>query len=416
MTHTEQVHQPGKGSRFGEKVRRFVRLESSGGLILMATAALAMIIKNSPLSSYYLDFLNIRGVVGIGPLQLSKPLFLWVNDAGMAVFFFLVGMEIKREILYGYLANRSQLILPASAALGGMIVPGLIYYALNAGDPVAAHGWAIPTATDIAFALGVLMLLGSRVPVALKVFLMTLAVLDDLGAIIMIALFYTSKLSPMAAGIGGLFVLALIVLNRCGVRNTGAYVLVGIALWICVLKSGVHATLAGVIAALAIPGRDHTEAITSPLENTIHRLHPWIAFGILPMFAFVNAGIAFEGLSLGALVQPLPLGIMLGLVVGKPVGVLLFSAIPLALKWAKLPNDITWPRLVGIACLCGVGFTMSIFVASLAFQEAGIGYTRVDRLAVILASLASGLVGFLILKFSLAPENATQLVAEDTQK
>lgn len=391
-----QIH-----SGFGETIRRFMRLETSGGLALMAMAALAMLVKNSPLSELYVSFLDTRGTVAVGPLELTKPLFLWVNDAWMAVFFFLVGMEIKRELLYGYLADRSQLILPAAAAVGGMVVPGVIYYLLNANDPIASHGWAIPTATDIAFALAVLAMLGSRVPVTLKILLMTVAVLDDLGAILIIALFYTNKLSMGALVVAVLFLLALLVLNRLRVIHLAAYVLVGTALWVCVLKSGVHATLAGVVTAFAIPARQKREDTNSLLEHTIHKLHPWVAFGILPMFAFVNAGIALQGVDLSALLEPVPLGISLGLLVGKPLGVIALSALVVLLGWTRLPQHVTWPRMAGMACLCGVGFTMSIFVASLAFQEAGIGYARVDRLAIIGASLAAGIIGYLILHATL---------------
>lgn len=388
-------------SLFGESIRKFMRLESSGGIILMIVVVLAMLIKNSPVSQFYVDFLNIKGVAQIGALKLEKPLFLWVNDAWMAIFFFLVGMELKREMLYGYLSDKTQLILPAAAAFGGMLVPALIYLWFNHTDPIAAHGWAIPTATDIAFALGVLSLLSKRVPISLKVFLMTVAVIDDLGAIIVIALFYTSQLSTAAIIIGSIFIVVLILLNRFKIQHITPYTLIGAALWICVLKSGVHATLAGVIIGLCIPGRLTPDDKHSLLEDTIHRLHPWVAFAILPMFAFVNAGIAFEGMNLSRLMEPIPLGIFLGLLLGKPIGVLLFSAIAVITRLAKLPPNMTWPRLVGISLLCGVGFTMSIFVGSLAFQEVDIGYARIDRLAIILASLIASILGYLVLRFTI---------------
>lgn len=374
----------------------------------MGVVVLAMLVKNSPLSQFYIDFLNVQGIAQIGSLRLEKPLFLWVNDAWMAVFFFLVGMELKREMLYGYLADKSQLILPLAAAVGGMLVPALIYLSLNYTNPVAAHGWAIPTATDIAFALGVLSLLSTRVPVSLKIFLMTVAVIDDLGAIIVIALFYTSQLS-FASMIGSLiFIASLVTLNRCGVKQLAAYALLGIGLWICVLKSGVHATLAGVVVGFLIPGRSHQSDTDSVLEHTIHALHPWVAFMILPMFAFVNSGIAFDGMNLARLLEPIPSGIFLGLVLGKPLGVLVFSMLVVALGITKLPPNMNWPRLFGVALLCGIGFTMSIFVGSLAFQEASIGYARIDRLAIILASLIASVLGYCVLRATCKPSPNTE--------
>lgn len=385
---------------FGESIRKFVRLESSGGIVLMAVVVLAMVVKNSPFSDLYIEFLNVKGIAQIGALKLEKPLFLWVNDAWMAIFFFLVGMELKREVLYGYLSDRSQLRLPLAAAIGGMVMPALIYLYFNQASSVAAHGWAIPTATDIAFALGVLSLLSDRIPVSLKVFLMTVAVIDDLGAIIVIAFFYTSQLSTTSMLAGLFFVAGLILLNRFKVQHLTAYVLVGIGLWICVLKSGVHATLAGVVIGFMIPGRDIMSAPHSLLEHTIHKLHPWVVFAVLPMFAFVNAGIAFEGMNFQRLMEPIPFGIFMGLTVGKPVGVILFSAMAIVCGIAKLPPSMNWTRLLGIALLCGIGFTMSIFVGSLAFQEADIGYARIDRLAIILASLLASIAGYTILRLS----------------
>ena len=387
-------------SQFGNSIRKFLKLESSGGIILMAVVILAMLIKNSPLSQYYIEFLNIKGIAQIGELKLEKSLFLWVNDAWMAIFFFLVGMELKREMLYGYLADKTQLVLPLAAAVGGMIVPALIYLYFTSDNPVAAHGWAIPTATDIAFALGVLSLLSNRIPVSLKVFLMTVAVIDDLGAIIVIALFYTSQLSVTSMVVSVFFIAGLVALNRSGVKKLAAYALLGVGLWVCVLKSGVHATLAGVVIGFLIPGRDNKSDSSSLLEHTIHALHPWVAFMILPMFAFVNAGIAFEGMSFSRLLEPIPSGIFLGLALGKPLGVIIFSSLVVALGITKLPPSMTWVRLSGIALLCGIGFTMSIFVGSLAFQEADIGYARIDRLAIILASLISSIAGYCVLRLS----------------
>ncbi|NNC96773.1 MAG: Na+/H+ antiporter NhaA [Gammaproteobacteria bacterium] len=395
--HPNPAHSP---PTHGSKILRFMHLESSAGLVLIGAALLAMLVKNSMFSEFYSLFLNMRGTVSVGSLEVSKPLFLWVNDAWMAIFFFLVTMEIKREALYGYLSDRKQIVLPAIAALGGIVVPALFYVAINWGDSQALRGWAIPTATDIAFALGVLALLGKRAPVTLKVLLMTLAVLDDLTAIVIIALFYTSKLSFIALSSASVFLLGLALLNRKRVVKPAAYVLLGMALWVCVLKSGVHATLAGVITALAIPGRINPSDSDSLLESMIRKLHPWVAFLILPMFAFVNAGVTFEGMSPMGIFDPVPAGILAGLLLGKPIGIFLFSLLCIKLRLASLPAGVNWMNLFGLSVLCGIGFTMSLFVASLAFQELGIGYSRPDRLAIILGSLISGLIGYLIIFFS----------------
>lgn len=386
--------------RFGQNIRKFIKLESAGGLILMAATVLAMVVKNSPLSSLYQSLLLLEGEVRVGVLSVEKPVFLWVNDLWMAVFFFLVGMEIKREWVEGHLSDRSQVALPVLAALGGIVVPGAVYAFLNWGDTVAMKGWAIPTATDIAFALGVIALLGSRVPVGLKVFLMTLAVLDDLAAIVLIAVFYTTKLSTGSLALAGVAVIVLIVLNRAGVKTIAPYVLVGIALWTCVLKSGVHATLAGVVLAMAIPARGKTHDDEPPLRHLIHALHPWVAFGILPAFAFVNAGIDFGELRWDRVLGTVPIGIVLGLFFGKQAGVLLFSWATIKLGFARLPAHTSWLQMWGIAALCGIGFTMSLFIGSLAFAEGGAGYARADRLAIVAGSLLSGVFGYLLLRFT----------------
>ena len=391
--------------RFGENIRKFIQLESSGGLVLIAATVLAMIVKNSPLSLAYQELLLLEGEVRLGGLSIQKPLLLWVNDLWMAVFFFLVGMEIKREWIEGHLSDRSQLILPAVAALGGIIAPAAIYVALNWGDAGALKGWAVPTATDIAFALGVLALLGSRVPVGLKVFLMTLAVLDDLAAIILIAVFYSNQLSIEALLLAAVAVAALIALNRSGVTRIAAYVLVGVALWIFVLKSGVHATLAGVALALAIPGKASLPGQEPPLRHLIHTLHPWVAFGILPAFAFVNAGIDFSELRWDRVLDGVPLGIGLGLLLGKQLGVFVFSWATIKFGFARLPAGATWVQLYGVSVLCGIGFTMSLFIGSLAFAEGGAGYARADRFAIVAASLLSGVIGYLILRTT-TPEKA----------
>ena len=345
--------------------------------------------------------------VRAGSLDVNKALVFWVNDGFMAVFFLLVTLEIKREMLVGHLSKISSLVLPGMAALGGMLVPSLIFVSLNLGNADALHGWAIPTTTDIAFSLGVLALFGSRAPATLKIFLMTLAVLDDLGAIVIIALFYTENLSGTSTTIAVIASLGLLALNRFGVRRLAPYIWLGIILWVSVLKSGVHATLAGVVLGFAIPLGQPDAENESPLKHLIHELHPWVAFAILPLFAFMNAGVAFRDFNPGNMLGTVPLGIALGLFLGKPIGILSFVWISLKLKWASLPESVDWPQLIGIAFLCGIGFTMSLFLGSLAFQEGGSGYARSDRLGIILGSLFSGIVGYLILKRALKPASAS---------
>jgi Na+:H+ antiporter, NhaA family len=378
-------------------VNEFVQSQSFGGVLLAITAVLALVISNSPLSDAYQYFLQLPGQVRVGDgwLVLSKPLLLWVNDLWMAVFFFLVGLEIKRELLEGELASKAQALLPAGAALGGMVVPALIYAAINRGDPVALNGWAIPAATDIAFALGILVLLGSRVPASLKVFLTAVAIIDDLGAILVIAFFYTANLSVgmlLAAGVG---VAVLVLLNRLRVVAIGPYVLVGLVIWVCVLKSGVHATLAGVITALAIPLSDGKGG--SPLRAAEHALHPWVAFAILPMFAFVNAGVSLQGVTLATLLQPVPVGIAAGLVAGKAIGV--FGVSWLLIRWAgaRLPAGADWGQFFGVCVLCGVGFTMSLFIGALAFSGQGPTYDTQVKLGVLCGSLMAGVIGSALL-------------------
>ncbi len=373
---------------------------------MLALAALvALVVSNSPLAPLYRQFIELRGEVRIGGdwLVLSKPLLLWVNDLWMAVFFFVVGLEIKREVLAGELASVKQAALPALAALGGMAVPAVIYVALNHGDAVALRGWAIPTATDIAFALGILMLLGPRVPASLKVFLTAVAIIDDLGAIIVIAAFYTAQLSlPMllAAGVGGLVLFAL---NRLRVMHIGPYVVVGLIVWVCVLKSGIHATLAGVATALAIPlsrphsSRPHDGEAGSPLETAEHALHPWVAFAVLPMFAFVNAGVNLDGVSLATLAQGVPLGIALGLVAGKAIGVFGAAWLLIRCTASSLPAGATWRQFFGVCVLCGIGFTMSLFIGGLAFAGQGAAYETQVKLGVLCGSLVAGVLGSLLL-------------------
>jgi NhaA family Na+:H+ antiporter len=336
---------------------------------------------------------------------VEKPVALWVNDFWMAIFFFMVGLEIKSELIGGHLSDRSRVVLPVIGALGGMLAPALIYVAFNYGNSEAMYGWAIPMATDIAFALGVMSLLGSRVPVGAKIFLMTLAILDDLGAIIVIALFYTANLSMVSLLLAAFFIVVLVLLNRLGVKRIAPYILVGICLWVCVLKSGVHATLAGVITAICIPWQGKEDSDEEPVNRLIESLHPWVAFAILPGFAFVNTGISFAGMEPALLLGGVPLGITLGLFVGKQAGVFGFSWIALRLGIARSPEGVTLLHLYGVALLCGIGFTMSIFISGLAFEAGGSGYDGIDRLAIMLASFLSALAGWLVFRFAPAPKD-----------
>lgn len=378
-------------------VVRFFDKESTPGIVLALAALAALLISNSPWGAGYQSFLNTPGQVVIGEqaLVLSKPLVLWVNDLWMAVFFFLVGLEIKREFLEGELSGPGQLLLPAVAALGGMLMPALIYTAINWGDGTALRGWAIPAATDIAFALGIVALLGSRVPLSLKVFLTAVAIIDDLGAIVVIALFYTANLSwPMLAG-ALLSGLVLLVLNRMRITRVDVYIVVGLLMWVFVLKSGVHATLAGVITALAIPMRDPLRQ--SPLENIEHGLHPWVAFGVLPMFAFTNAGVVLNGVSFSTLMSPVPLGIGLGLIAGKAIGVFGAALLMVRSGLAQAPANSTTLQLLGVSVLCGIGFTMSLFIGGLAFAGLGPQFELQLKLGVLGGSMVAGLLGTLVL-------------------
>jgi NhaA family Na+:H+ antiporter len=378
-------------------IQEFLRLEAAGGIILVAVAALALILDNSALAPLYDRLLDLPFTIGLGGAGLSKPLLLWVNDGLMAIFFLLVGLEIKREILDGELSSSSQVALPAVAALCGMVAPAAVYITFNAGDPAALRGWAVPAATDIAFALGVLALLGSRVPASLKILLMAIAVLDDLGAIVIIAIFYTEQLSLLALALALSGIVALVALNRLGVRRLAPYMLIGLFLWVCVLKSGVHATLAGVAVGFAIPARrdDHGH---SPLLHLEHALHPWVAYAILPIFAFANAGVSLAGISLASFVQPISLGIAAGLFVGKQVGIFVGIALMVLLKLARMPAQATWPMIYGVALLCGIGFTMSLFIGTLAFDES---YAAPVRLGVLAGSILSALLGYGLLRICL---------------
>lgn len=379
-------------------IREFLRFEAAGGIILVAAAAVALIMANSPLRPLYTAVLEVPVAIQIGALSIGKPLLLWINDGLMATFFFLVGLEIKREFLEGELSTPSQVALPALAALGGMAGPALIYVAINQNNPVNLNGWAIPSATDIAFALGILAMVGRRVPLSLKVLLTAIAIIDDLGAIAIIALFYTENLSLAALATGGGFILGLVVLNRLKVLRPAAYLLMGIGLWVCVLKSGVHATLAGVVTALAIPMWNKEKSGTSLLKELEHLLHPWIAYGILPLFAFANAGVSFVGVGLDSFVEPVKLGISLGLFLGNQVGVFAMMWLCISLGLSPMPKDAGWLHLYGVSLLCGVGFTMSLFIGSLAFEHAG--FEAPIRLGVLTGSIASALFGYLILRFA----------------
>ena len=380
-------------------LRNFLQMESAGGLVLMGAAALALVAANSPLAGYYDLFIETPEEARAGGLEIAKPLILRVNDGLMAVFFFLVGLEVKREILEGELSRPSNVLLPALGAVGGIVVPVGLYVLFNYGDSVGMNGWAIPAATDIAFALGILMILGKRVPVSLKVFLVSLAIFDDLGAIVIIAIFYSSKLSINALVVATLCLLILGYLNWRRVSAVPAYILVGVVMWVAVLKSGVHATLAGVALAMFIPMRSKDEPERSPLRELEHDLHTVIAFGVLPLFAFVNAGISFAGMSFSDLLHPVSLGVASGLFVGKQLGVFLLCLLAIWLGIAKLPEGASWGSLYGVAILSGVGFTMSLFIDTLAFQNlpADTVFDFDARLGILLGSLASGVLGYIVL-------------------
>lgn len=385
-----------------QKVREFLKLESAGGLLLIGAMLVALLLENSPLSPLYNQLLGLPVGVRVGGLSIDKPLLLWINDGLMAIFFLLVGLEVKREMREGQLSNLSQIALPGIAAVGGMAIPALIYVWFNRGDAIALNGWAIPAATDIAFALGILSLLGDRVRLSLKMLLMTVAIMDDLGAIIIIALFYSTNISFLSLILAGIMLLILFALNRFGVTQLTPYVLAGIVLWIFVLKSGVHATLAGVAVAFAIPIAPKVKGGPSPLYFLERSLHPWVAFGIMPLFAFANAGVSLKGVSLPVLLQPVPLGIILGLVLGKQLGVFGFIWLGVKLGITKLPENIDWFELYGMSILCGIGFTMSLFIASLAFKVEAADYIVADRLAILLASLFSAVVGYFVLRYAFA--------------
>jgi NhaA family Na+:H+ antiporter len=389
-------------------LRDFLKLEAASGILLVIAGVLAMVAANTALADLYHAFLQTPIKLQVGAFELDKTLLIWIDDLLMAIFFLLVGLEIKREAVSGELSDPSKVALPAIAALGGMIVPAAIYVALNWQDPIGIRGWAIPTATDIAFALGVLSLFGNRVPIGLKVFLLTLAVLDDLGAIVIIAVFYSDDLSVNALMAAGVAIAALFALNRAGVTRIAPYILVGTALWVFVLKSGVHATLAGVVTALFVPTSDPAHPDHPPASRLEHSLHPWVAFGILPIFAFANAGVNLSGLGLHNLLDPIPLGILLGLFVGKQVGVFTFSWVAVKLGLARLPSGVNFAQVYGVAILCGIGFTMSLLIGVLAFENAATGEVIVtDRLGILAGTLVSAVFGSLVLYWVLPRNRGT---------
>lgn len=373
----------------------FLRLEAAGGIVLVVAAAIALVWANTPAAPAYFALLEVPVAVRVGALDIAKPLLLWINDGLMAIFFLLIGLEVKREVLEGELSTLRQAALPGVAAVGGILVPALVYVAFNAGDQAALRGWAIPTATDIAFALGVLALFGDRVPASLKVFLLALAIIDDLAAIVIIAVFYTAELSWLALALALTCMAALLVLNRLSITRIAAYMLIGVLLWVCVLKSGVHATLAGVAVGLTLPLRTANAASEAPLERLEHILHPWVSYGILPIFAFANAGVSLADIPPAMLLASLPLGIALGLFLGKQIGVLAFSWAAIKLNLASLPSGATWAHLYGVALLTGIGFTMSLFIGTLALTDAAAA--PLIRLGVLAGSLASALAGYAVL-------------------
>ena len=382
------------------QIKRLLKNEATSGVVLILAAALAMVLANTAATQQgYLSLLATPVEFRFGALDISKNLLLWINDALMALFFLMIGLEVKRELMVGALASREQAIFPLIAAVGGMVVPGLLFLLFNGSDEVTRSGWAIPTATDIAFALGILALLGSRVPPALKIFLMALAIIDDLGAIIIIALFYTNELSMTALAVAAAAIAVLALLNATNVRSTAVYLLVGMVLWTAVLKSGVHATLAGVIVGFFIPLAKKDGH--SPAEQLEHGLHPWVSWLILPLFAFANAGVVLDGISAGDMFSLLPLGIMVGLLIGKPLGITLFCWLAVRMGLAKLPQGTTMSNIVAVGVLCGIGFTMSIFIASLAFGDIDPALITLAKLGILIGSIASAVIGYLLLRIKL---------------
>lgn len=383
-------------------IKAFLKLESASGILLIAASILALILANSLLADHYTALLDVPVHVRVGALEIAKPLLLWINDGLMAVFFFLIGLELKREFIEGELSDIRKITLPALGAVGGMATPAAVYMLFNYDDPAAASGWAIPAATDIAFALGVLALLGSRVPSQLKVFLVSLAIFDDVGAIVIIALFYTDNLSLTALSWASACIVVLAFMNWRNVMSTSLYILVGTVMWVAVLKSGIHATLAGVVLALFIPMRKPASGGLSPLHNLEHELHGGVSYVILPLFAFVNAGVSLQGMTLEQVLGPVPMGIALGLIIGKQIGVFGLCYLGIKLGIARLPEQVSWSALYGVAILCGVGFTMSLFIGSLAFEQASSPYLYQDRIGILAGSFVSALMGYFWLRKALS--------------
>ena len=380
-------------------IREFIRLESIGGVLLLAATVVALVTANTMFAEAYTALLNTPVAVQVGALVIAKPLLLWINDGLMAIFFFLIGLEVKREFVEGELSSAKDVVLPGLGALGGMVVPAAIYTALNWQDPAALDGWAIPVATDIAFALALLSVFGRRVPAALKVFLLTLAIFDDLAAIVIIAIFYSADLSLQALWAGAIALSVGIALNRFRVTRVAAYVFLGVVLWVAMLKSGVHATLAGVLIAFCVPlqGTDGH----SPLRELEHDLHAPVTYAILPIFAFANAGLSLSGVGIGDVLHPVTLGVVLGLFLGKPFGIMIFIGLGVLLRLVSLPKNVTWFQILGVAWACGIGFTMSLFIAGLAFEHGGGEYFAGDRLGILIGSVASALAAWLVLHWSL---------------
>ncbi|NVK25890.1 MAG: Na+/H+ antiporter NhaA [Gammaproteobacteria bacterium] len=374
-----------------QRWKNFTKLDAAPGIILVIAAALAMLLANSPFTGGYAAFLEFPVSIKLGNFEIAKPLILWINDGLMALFFFVVGLEIKRELFYGQLSKPSQVVLPIIAAIAGIAAPALIYAGFNATDPIAANGWAIPSATDIAFALGIFILFGKHLPPSLKLFLLSVAIIDDIGAVLIIAIFYSHDLSTNSLLVAGFGLTFLFIFNRMKLVNKTPFLLVGIIVWAAVLKSGVHATLAGFIVAWFIPiHRDQSQSMCYKIE---HGLHPWISFFVLPLFAFGNAGVNLLGVHMDELFTPISIGIICGLFIGKQLGIFTACWVAIKLKLCKLPEDATWTQLYGVAILCGVGFTMSLFIGTLAFEQQGLGYQTQVKVGVLVGSLLSAITG-----------------------
>ena len=385
-------------------LKEFFKLEASGAILLLIGTILGLVFANTNLAVLYNYFLDVPVAIQIGKLEIAKPLLLWINDGLMAIFFFLIGLELKREFIEGELSNRSQIVMPLLGALGGMVVPALIYVFFNINDSIGIKGWAIPAATDIAFALGVITVFGTRAPISLKIFLTSLAIFDDIGAILIIALFYSANISIFSLISAAVVIIVLFILSKKGVKSITPYIVLGVILWVAVLKSGVHATLAGVVLAFFIPMYDKSsekDEAHSPLVKLEHDLHPTVAFFILPVFAFANAGVSFSGVTLSSLIDPIPIGIAAGLVFGKQIGVFGFSYIGHKLGIAKMPEGTDWLSIYGVSALCGIGFTMSLFISSLAYENESTEYIEESRIGILLGSVIAAILGYFILSFAL---------------